>query len=507
MSAAFVSTNDNFTIIVSQTTGHPKGCKSSLSALYHYIKVKNKSHEITTESKVFLASALPFDPCLSDIIATFAANATLCICPRETMKGTLGSVLVDLRATHILCTPSLWSGVNSEKRNELGCLEVVALGGEVMSNRIRGWWARKRNDPEGKIKLMSTYGVTEVCVYQTIGEVFADTEMHSRGQDIGFCFEGLGVRICQEPEVDKDDNVFILQDVINQGSEGEIVLEGRQLDQFSGYLNMPESTKIKFTSLWGSDKTLCYRTGDRGYIDPATNRLHILGRIGGEEGMVKINGVRVELGEIEHSILDSVDFTLNENLLHLVIGCVVTVDVVDDEGTKKLTAYCVLSDRALHEIGIINFPDGVNGIICPPSPLLVALRSRCQEKVRKGSIPSTFIILERIPLTRTGKINRQALPTIQSCTVLQEVVPGHQSSTHLSKYGRCGQFITNELITCLNLHASQQEMITTTASFALLGTLSMSYVLREFEDTYNYSFLTYFFLLGLSSDVSQAVIA
>lgn len=458
-------------VYTSGTTGRPKGCKSSLSALYHYIKVKNDSHEITTESKVFLASALPFDPCLSDILATFSANATLCICPRDTMKATLGSILVELEATHILCTPSLWSSVGSETRNELGFLEVVALGGEVMSERIRGWWARRRNDTDGTIKLLSTYGVTEACVYQTFGEVFADTtvsDKRTRGQDIGFSFQGLEIRICQEGCDSNTVNVALLE-VETRGLEGEIIIEGQQLDEFSGYLNMTESTNLKFISQPGLKRRVCYRTGDKGYIDPRTSRLHILGRIGGEEGMVKINGVRVELGEIEHSILDSVAFTLRENPLHLVIGCVVTINVVDKEETKKLTAYCVLSDQCLREIGVLSFPENTYGIICPPSPLLAALRARCQERVRKGSTPSTFVIIERIPLTRTGKFCREALPAIENCLPLQEVAPGHHTSTHLSNYGRCGPFIANELITCLNLHSSQKEMITTTASFALLG--------------------------------------
>lgn len=115
-------------VYTSGTTGKPKGCVSSLNALLHYIQAKNEGHSIIPCSRVFLASALPFDPCLSDIVATFYANATLCICARETIRMSLAKVLVDIQATHILCTPSLWSGVGSENRGQLGSLQVVALG-------------------------------------------------------------------------------------------------------------------------------------------------------------------------------------------------------------------------------------------------------------------------------------------------------------------------------------------------------------------------------------------
>ena len=60
----------------SGSTGTPKGCMSSSHALKHYIHVKNQAHTITHHSRVLLASALSFDPCLSDILATCYARAT-----------------------------------------------------------------------------------------------------------------------------------------------------------------------------------------------------------------------------------------------------------------------------------------------------------------------------------------------------------------------------------------------------------------------------------------------
>ena len=257
---------------------------------------------------------------------------------------------------------------------------------------------------------------------------------------------------------------------------------------------MPEVTKKKFIVPPGppgcnNQAPVSYRTGDRGVVDPMSSHLHILGRIGGEEGMVKIHGVRIELGEIEQALLDPVEITSSENPLQLVLDCVVKVEVVDEEeGSKKLYAYCVISGKCLRKIGINSFPEtnngiGTMGIICPPCPLLTVLRARCSEKVRKGSTPSTFIIIDRIPLSRTGKVNRKSLPTMENCVTLEELVPQLYSSAHLSEYGRCGKFITQELTACLNLHPSQKKMITTTANFAQLGKV-LYYCIHEHKNRY-----------------------
>jgi acyl-CoA synthetase (AMP-forming)/AMP-acid ligase II len=521
------SNHPSHIVYTSGTTGNPKGCTSSISALVHYIQVKNQSHHVSYTSNVFLASALPFDPCLSDIIATWSAFATLSMPCREDMKSgeDLGRLLRELDVTHVLCTPSLWSGVHGvvgeeegkERRDGegaagggaggrggvLGKLEVVALGGECISRRVRQWWGRrkmmkKRNmmeeemegvvggfDEGGKLRLLSTYGVTEACVYQTIGEVFADDEesdeeeehgmglvLEKKGHDIGLPMDGMEVLVWRESKEEEDGNVVDWESscselVVPHGTAGELVLKGRQLDEFSGYLNMPEASRQKFLLINGE---VYYRTGDRGYIHPRSGHLYILGRIGGEEGMVKINGIRVELGEIEHSIMDPVDVSSEVVAPPVVIGCIVTVLVVDDEGHKKLIAYCVLSDQCLQEIGVTSFPHNGGGIICSSGPLLTLLRARCKEKVRKGCVPSNFVLIKRIPLTRTGKINRGALPAIETCLTLDEAVSrGGKPQVHLSDYGRCGNFVANELATCLNLHESQRRMITTTANFAMLG--------------------------------------
>jgi acyl-CoA synthetase (AMP-forming)/AMP-acid ligase II len=497
-----------------------------------------------------LASSLSFDPCLSDIIATFYSGGCLCLCSKEKMKMDLGYVLSVLDVTHVLCTPSLWNSVNitktavathtndnvttntithnatndncdheldTDKDNDLlNCLEVVALGGEVMSGRIKGCWARTRRIisstksaeevdicddksnriiKNGSVRLLSTYGVTEACVYQTVGEVFIEEDNVERdnsvGYDIGSPMEGTKVRICKESNIvgnsDAEENVLV---DVDETTNGEIVLSGNQLDEYSGYLNLPELTKKKFIQV-KSNRCVeyFYRTGDRGLINPNSGRVHILGRIDGEEGMIKISGVRVELGEIEHAILDSESFSSSSASRSMVIGCIVVAHTVNEDGDKKLVAYCVLSDDCLKEMGITEFKNEDQGLLCSPGSLVAVLRARCEQAIRKECIPSTYVLIPRIPLTRTGKRNRKALPKLESCQLIDSFIngPGDSTSIRLDKYGRCGKFVYNILIECLNLQSKQRDIVTTKANFAMLGgdSLGATLVVRTLYATHH----------------------
>lgn len=462
------------------------------------------------------------------------------------MKMDLNFILSVLEITHVLCTPSLWNSVdmvtsitnnnttalassidngnkgdtnnemkylnNGENDYSLDKLKVVALGGEVMSGRIKGCWARsqeealddidvknnEKEDDENRsennqlmkkkkqqcIRLLSTYGVTEACVYQTVGEVFAeDIASKKMGYYIGETIEGVVILICKETTKSNVQNPEenILQTIVDPMEVGEIVISGSQLDEYSGYLNLPDLTRKKFSKIiskksdgsLGSTKYF-YRTGDRGLIGPNSGRIYILGRIDGEEGMIKTSGVRVELGEIEHAILDSESFSRSFFSRSLVTGCLVVVNKINENQDSKLVAYCVLSDECLKELGIDLelFKIGDQGLICYPSPLLALLRARCERSVRKECIPSTFVLIPRIPLTRTGKRNRNALPPLEICQMIDTLIDGGSGdniSVRLDKYGRCGRFIFNILIECLNLQLNQQDIITTKANFAMMG--------------------------------------
>ena len=458
-------------VYTSGTTGRPKGCVSSIMSLQHYLRVKNEVYSMSQVSTVLLASALSFDPCLSDILATFHAKATLAIAPRASLLGKLSIILQTLRVTHLLCTPTLFGLLAGSEPNEFPFLQIVALGGEPIPKRLRQKWARRRGSiiekPEDRqnstCRLFATYGVTEACVYQTCGEVFSQDSVGERGQYVGQPFQGIGIRICNEKAQD------MLVDA-PCGESGEVVLYGSQLDKLSGYLNRPELS-YKFVCEASLETTMMpyhYRTGDRGKINEIDGSLMILGRIVGEEGMVKINGVRVELGEIESSLVDDLD---DEQFSDpVVVNCLAVVIKKHNGslmGRSEIHAYCVLSDSSLGELGISKKDDfPYPGILVCGGPLLALLRTRCVKKVKAACIPTAFVVIPCIPLSPTGKRDRSGLPGLNSCIPLDH---GDQKARPLEEYGASGAIVSEFIVDCLNLQSSQESMVTTTVTFTMLG--------------------------------------
>jgi acyl-CoA synthetase (AMP-forming)/AMP-acid ligase II len=445
-------------VYTSGTTGIPKGCVSSKAALRHYLTVKNEAHGIDMHSTVLLASALSFDPCLSDILATVQARATLAIAPRAALLHKLSSVISDLHVTHVLCTPTLWSMVvvqppPHDNNRPISLLQVVALGGEPIPKRLVQLWADRPNS----VRLYATYGVTEACVYQTMGLVTQNDndKQQQGGQCVGRAFPGLQFRIVAE-----DDSNLEAQE--QDGSTGEVVLSGLQLDHLSGYLNRSDLTQSRFVRL---HETLYYKTGDRGYI--RDGHLFIVGRIHGQGGMVKVNGVRIELCEAEAALIDD---NLNLEDPHIVVDCLAIArptDATDGGSPKQLYAFTVLSQQCIEDLGI-KWSEDFRGIVVSGGPLLALFRLRCLARLRKGTLPSIFVIIPRTPLSPTGKADRRNLPTLSECVPLEHL-NGKSQSVLLRGYGKSGTMVAEVITDILNLQSCQQSMLTTCANFAMLG--------------------------------------
>jgi non-ribosomal peptide synthetase component F/ankyrin repeat protein len=451
-------------VYTSGSTGQPKGCVSSVASLLSYITAKNKYHEVTSNSVVLLASALSFDPCISDILATIAVRGTLGLARRVDLIHNCGTVLRSLSVSHVLCTPTLWSAVplfSDVLKSDYPCLQVIALGGEPIPRPLLRAW-RPLLESNHSIQMFATYGATEACVYQTIGKVsFSDSP--STRQDVGLPFRGLTVRICAESVQEK------LLDVPECGfpqGVGEVILAGCQIDELSSYLFRPSLTEAKFVR---ENAVTYYRTGDRGFVDEDTSRLHILGRIEGEEGSVKINGIRIELGEIEASLVDEVV----EFQVVLAAIAVVSTTTSDTGSAAELHAYIVLSKACLDELKIsVDVPD--NGLLCCDGPILALLRERCRRKAK--AVPSKFIIVPRIPMSSTGKRDRRKVPSIELCLPAGRFFCAGNilSSVRLQDYGRSGAIVAEEIRSCLNLQLCQMSTLSTATTFAMIGGDSLS---------------------------------
>jgi hypothetical protein len=486
-------------------SGKPKGCISSISSLQHYIRAKNKAHGVDGKSTVLLASAITFDPCFSDVLATFAANGRLVIASRDRLYGHsdgadiseassvndkycgLTKLLRELEVTHVLCTPTLWATVHGEPPHNIPSLQVVALGGEPIPKAMRARWARNRTRGDDATycynreypRLFATYGVTEACVYQTCGEIFQLNNDEGSGQSVGQPLIGTTVNICRplaEDCCDMHSSLEFLQSPEGAPNPviGEVVLSGAQVDITSFYLNLPIVSRRVFIESKDRPEQYFYRTGDLGYINAATADLHILGRIKGD-GMVKVNGVRIELAEIESALID--DVTDDRNGGGLIIDCLTTTSSITDNAiesdpaSKKLVSYCIISPLCQKELRLE--PEQLkHGLIVQHGALLGILRERCDRKVRKGCTPSFFVLIERLPLSPTGKRDRSKLPPLTTCTLMGS--ENRDSEQSLWDFGKVGRIVAEKVCECLNLQPCQKSLVTRGSSFFALGGDSLS---------------------------------
>ena len=165
------------------------------------------------------------------------------------------------------------------------------------------------------------------------------------------------------------------QQPVPLGVPGELYIGGRSLSR--GYLNRPELTADRFVANPFDDdpNSRLYRSGDLCRWRPDGN-LEFLGRL---DDQVKLRGFRIELGEIET--------LLNE---HPSVALSVVVLREDRPAEKRLVAYCV--PAADTELSVSK------------------LRSHLRNRLPDYMLPAAFVVLDTLPLTSSGKVNRRVLP-------------------------------------------------------------------------------------------------
>jgi amino acid adenylation domain-containing protein len=277
--------------------------------------------------------------------------------------------------------PPLSRGVRGDRSsttdNDLS-LRLVIFGGEALEiNSLQPWFQRHGDQCP---QLVNMYGITETTVHVTYRPL-SMTDLDSTASVIGRPIPDLQVYLLDQ----------YLQ-LVPVGVPGEMYVGGAGVTK--GYLNRPELTTERFISSpfekdevipptplnkGGNEPSKLYKTGDLARYLPK-GELEYLGRI---DNQVKIRGFRIELGEIE-ALLAS----------HPQIWETVVIVRDDKTGDKRLVAYIVPQSEKTITINEI--------------------RQFLKAKLPGYMIPNAFVILDALPLTANGKIDRRALPPPES---------------------------------------------------------------------------------------------
>jgi amino acid adenylation domain-containing protein/non-ribosomal peptide synthase protein (TIGR01720 family) len=354
-----------YVIYTSGSTGRPKGVMVSRGSLSWYAENARRRYGIGPQDRVLQFSSIGFDISVEEIFPTLAAGATLVL--RDEAMGrdpAAFSAGCRERRVTVLCLPTAWwhelATCWAEGPAELpDSLRVVAVGGERLLPRpVAGWLGVT----DGRIPLLNTYGPTEATVVATQQEI-------------------VGRRNAGESSIGRpveDAAAFVLGPggrPVPVAVAGELCLAGPGVAR--GYLGRPRETAERFVprSAGGTAGERIYRTGDLARFRP-DGRLDFLGRL---DRQVKVRGFRIELGEVE-SVLRN----------HPRVRDAVVDARESAPGARRLTAYAV--------------PAGA-GAAAPEE-----LRAYLSRELPAYMVPAHVVLLERLPLTPHGKVDRRALP-------------------------------------------------------------------------------------------------
>ncbi|OMI08000.1 hypothetical protein BVL54_19720 [Bacillus paralicheniformis] len=354
------SVNDSgdtaYIIYTSGSTGTPKGV---VTPHYSVIRVVQNTNyiDITEDDVILQLSNYSFDGSVFDIFGALLNGASLVMIEKEALLNInrLGSAINEEKVSVMFITTALFNIIADLHVDCLSNLRKILFGGERASIPH----VRKVLNHVGRDKLIHVYGPTESTVYATY---YFINEIDEKADTIPIGSPLANTSVLIMDEAGK---------LVPIGVPGELCIAGDGLSK--GYLNREELTAEKFIPHPFIPGERLYKTGDLAKWLPDGN-IEFIGRI---DHQVKIRGFRIELGEIESRLEMHED--INETI--------VTVRE-DGENRPYICAYIT----AKREISL----DELKGFL--------------GEKLPEYMIPAYFVNMDKLPLTKNGKVDRKALP-------------------------------------------------------------------------------------------------
>lgn len=344
-----------YIIYTSGTTGLPKGVAVSHRGFEGARRFQCERLGIIDCDKVLQFARISFDGAVFELFAALFNGATLCIPHRDVIGNftLMEKFLLKAHITVAVLPPPYLSHLSCDSSTYLRVL--VSAGSETDESLMRRWGAATQ--------VFNGYGPTENTVAATVWRYDPEESTENpRSVPIGGPIPGTRVYVM-------DNRQKMLPPMV----PGELCIGGTGLAR--GYLNNPELTAWSFVN---SEAGLVYRSGDLARFLP-NGQVEFLGRI---DQQVKIRGQRVELQEIEGQILQFPDVAAATVMIHKA-----------EEGDPRLAAYIVPGDSGTTS-----------------DDLVERLKQFLKKQLPAFMVPSFIMVIERIPLTINGKVDRDSLP-------------------------------------------------------------------------------------------------
>ncbi len=360
-----VINDEMYVTFTSGTTGVPKSISISCSDFYNLHIWYCDKFRLSNDSRNLLLTNFGFDAAIKNFISPLLCGAVLVLANDELFNiKEIVRIIENCKVTNINCVPSLFAKIleYSAENNykQLESIKYVALGGEKFPPDIASKWAES---PYFNSILMNVYGpaeATDLSSYYLLNK----SELN-RINAIP-----LGKPLYNKKLYVFDENMFLCP--VNE--KGELCISGKGV--INSYINKSDN-KNRFFEHIGLPNEKIYRTGDIVYRDSDGNFIYS----GRKDNQIKYNGQRIELEEIE-SIIEKYD-TVSKTMAKI---------YKQDGKSDILAAFYISSDKKE-----INSND---------------LYEHCKKWINVSMIPSKFIMVEDIPLTLNGKLDRTWDPGI-----------------------------------------------------------------------------------------------
>jgi amino acid adenylation domain-containing protein len=343
-----------YVIYTSGTTGTPKGVMVEHHSVVDFVDAIREAYRITAADRVLQFASLAFDVSVFDIFAALTSGATLVIVDDDTRRdpGRLAAALREHRVTVAELPPAILPMLDPA---DLPDLRLLSLGGEPFAGSLAAPWTARG------VSVFNGYGPTETTVAVTLAECPGEWP--------------------DNPPIGRPmaNHQALVLDAAGQpspiGVAGELCIAGPGVAR--GYLGRPGLTAERFVrNPYGDEsRERMYRTGDLARWRP-DGALEFLGRV---DRQLKVRGYRVEPQEIEAVLAD-----------YPGVRAVVVEPYDRPEQERELAAYLQV--------------DGAD------EPGVSQLRAFLAERLPPYLVPAYYVTLPELPRTRTGKIDRAALP-------------------------------------------------------------------------------------------------
>ncbi|WP_308296142.1 non-ribosomal peptide synthetase [Streptomyces sp. ISL-96] len=353
--------NTAYTVFTSGSTGTPKAVVITHAGIANRVLWTVRKHGLGPADRILQKTSIGFDAAGWEVFAALVSGGSVVLAPpgAERDPASLLRSVADTRSTVLQVVPSVLR-ILVEEGDWSGCasLRLLFSAGEALHGELV---ARLRERAGGSLEVWNTYGPTECSIDITAQRV--DPALNSGPIPIGRPIPGLRVLVL-------DPN----GDPVPIGTTGELYAGGVGVAR--GYLGRPDLTAERFVpDPYATEPgARLYRTGDL-VRWRADRTLDYIGRI---DHQVKVNGVRIEPGEIETALA-----------AHPSVTGAVVLPYEADGGRKRLAAHlATTADLTADE-----------------------LRGFLRETLPESHIPSFFHTVDAFPLTPNGKVNRAMLPT------------------------------------------------------------------------------------------------